>query len=269
LRNFVRSHSLLAFFSLAYAFTWVFALPVTLSERGWVSWHAPEQLEWVAAFGPFAAAMFVARVRDGRAGTVALLAGFNRVDVHPNWMLFTVFSPFLLLMLAIAGLAITGAGPEFAPDGVARLATAAGLFDLVVVTGLIQGVGEEPGWRGFALPRLRERHGALKSTLLLFPVWLFWHLPFFLSRPEFGIAQFAGFGLGILSAAIWLTLIWDATQSLLLAVLWHAFVNIARGIALLLSMPVFLAMTTGVLLGAVIIVIYWLLKRPGPTGVPV
>ena len=134
---------------------------------------------------------------------------------------------------------------------------------MLIVSGFIQGLGEEPGWRGFALLQLRQRFGPLAATLYLFPVWLCWHLPTFLARPNFGLIEWMGFSLGILSAAVWLTLIWDATNSLLMAVLWHELINVCRNIALAVSTPLFLAIGNAVLLGAIAIIIYWLVKKPG------
>jgi CAAX protease family protein len=48
-------------------------------------------------------------------------------------------------------------------------------------------LGEEPGWRGFALPRLIERLGRTCGTLVLGIGWAVWHLPLFLIR---GTAQY-------------------------------------------------------------------------------
>ena len=66
------------------------------------------------------------------------------------------------------------------------------------------------------------------------------------------------FAVGILAAAVWLTFIMERTGSLAMAAAWHALINIARGMALALSMPVFLAISTLVLVGAVLIAGYWL-----------
>ena len=39
------------------------------------------------------------------------------------------------------------------------------------------GISEEPGWRGFALPRLQARFSPLVSSLILGVIWAVWHAP--------------------------------------------------------------------------------------------
>jgi membrane protease YdiL (CAAX protease family) len=131
----------------------------------------------------------------------------------------------------------------------------------VLIAAVLQSLGEEPGWRGYVLPKMLQRLQALPATLLLFPVWWLWHLPFFLSRPEFGLPQFIGFGVGILSASIWLTYLWERTRSIVVAVGWHACLNITRGIALGFSTSMFLAYGMVVAVGALGIVVWWLVRR--------
>ena len=52
-----------------------------------------------------------------------------------------------------------------------------GLLGIVVVEVLFFGFGEETGWRGFAWPRLRRRHGLLAAAAILTAPWALWHLP--------------------------------------------------------------------------------------------
>jgi membrane protease YdiL (CAAX protease family) len=164
----------------------------------------------------------------------------------------------------LAALAMTGEVNKLLSGQLSRELVSAGkMFELVVLGGLLRGIGEEPGWRGYALPVLRGRHGPLLATLMLFPVWWLWHLPSFLMRPEFQPLQFIMFGLGILAAAIWCTQLYDATRSVFVIALWHALINICRGYAGAASMEAFLAFAQIVLLVALVFVVYWLFRRPG------
>ena len=55
------------------------------------------------------------------------------------------------------------------------------LLGMVIITflyGIIYaGLSEEPGWRGFALPRLQARFSPLVSSLILWVFWAIWHAP--------------------------------------------------------------------------------------------
>jgi hypothetical protein len=95
------------------------------------------------------------------------------------------------------------------------------------------GVGEELGWRGFALPRLQRSHSAMTSTLLLALGWAGWHLPAFFYLPSYaalGLAVLPGFFLGLFAGAIVLTWLYNSSDgSVLAVVLWHASFNFVTG----------------------------------------
>jgi membrane protease YdiL (CAAX protease family) len=254
---------------LAYLYTWLLAGPNVLAARGWIDMPVQHWLEPVAAFGPFIAALLVLRSHRDHDGAAGLLGSLCHWRVGMGPAVLAAGSPVVLLLAAVLAVALAGGELVDAErGGVGVLLTAAGLADLLLVGALLQALGEEPGWRGFMLPRLRRRFGPLAASAALFPVWLLWHLPMFLSRPEFGVAQWLGFSVGIFAASIWLTMIWEATGSVLMAVVWHAMVNVCRGIALALSPTLFLAISNAVLVGAACIVIYWWWRRRRVSPVP-
>lgn len=101
-----------------------------------------------------------------------------------------------------------------------------------VLSHLFRGpLGEEVGWRGFALPRLQARYSALKSSLILGLVVVVWHIPTFfiqgLSRTAL-LVFIVAFVVALLSFVVVMTWLYNHTGgSLLLAVLMHLGFNVA------------------------------------------
>jgi len=253
-------HPLFCYFLLAYFFTWSIEVPLMLAAWGVIDFHLPLSLEALAGFGPFLAAIIVLGVSSGKSAIGKLLASLVNWRVPGIWLVFTLVSPFVVLLVALA---MTGETTKLFSGELCRDLLAGGKFlQLIFIGGLLRGIGEEPGWRGFALPVLRARFGPLLATLALFPAWWLWHLPALLTRNEFQPFQFVMFGLGILAAAVWCTLLYDATRSVLMLALWHGLINITRGMALSASTAAFMAFAKVVLAVGVVIIIYWLIRRP-------
>jgi membrane protease YdiL (CAAX protease family) len=264
----------LAFGLLAYGWTWVTVLPLLLVARGVVDWQLPGELEGLGAFGPLFAAV-VLTAREGPEARRRWWASLTQVQGLPGSAIaLTVGLPFAFLAVALAVQVLTTGGlPDAATLTSGRFGSIRELVDLFVIGSIVQGLGEEAGWRGYLQPRARQRLAPFAFTLALFPLWLFWHMPFFLSRVEFGLPQFAGFALGILSAGFFLTLIVELSGSVLLAVAFHALLNATRGTALAVSTTAFLSYGLAVTVGAVAVaVILWRRGRepgvPAPLGVP-
>ena len=253
---------LLAYIGVAYLWTWVTVLPLLLQKRGLLDLGLPDAWEAVGAFGPFVAAYLVIRRTEGASGLATFWRSLTNWRVGGGALALTLLSPVAFLVLAAVLVTMqSGSPPSLQSLATGRLGTLHAVVDLVLVSAMLQGLGEEPGWRGYLLPKMLGRFQTLPATLLLFPVWWLWHLPFFLGRPEFGLPQFFGFGLGILSASIWLTFLWERTRSILVAVLWHAVLNVTRAIALGFSTGMFLAYGMVVTVGALGIVLWWLTRR--------
>jgi membrane protease YdiL (CAAX protease family) len=105
-------------------------------------------------------------------------------------------------------------------------------------------LGEEGGWRGFALPHLEQLSGPLVGTLLLGVLWGLWHLPLFLLVPGYNGAgtdfvgimiPFVAFVISVIAMTVLFTWVFNNTRgSILLAILLHASINTAPLMLLLL-----------------------------------
>lgn len=108
-------------------------------------------------------------------------------------------------------------------------------------------MGEEFGWRGFALPNLQKRYNALISSIIIGTVWGMWHLPMdFIGLRQHGaffVPIFIILGPLLMSAqAVLMTWVYNHTRgSLLLMVLFHASITSS---AIILSVPSVSAMDT-------------------------
>jgi membrane protease YdiL (CAAX protease family) len=114
---------------------------------------------------------------------------------------------------------------------------------------LTYGLGEETGWRGFALPRMQRTRPGTSATFILGILWAFWHLPAFFYRDTFtemGVLGFPMFLVSIIFASMVFTWLYNSTGgSLLVVILFHAFFNWlsvseagGQFVAILMSVPV-------------------------------
>ena len=120
-------------------------------------------------FGPALAAIIMAAVTDGKSGVKALLSRVVLWRVGLRWYVIALGLPTVL--------ALATAGPEL-PARVIRIHSGrqVSVLDFVV---FVLVVGEELGWRGYALPLLLEKRSAVTASLILGLIWGVWHLPTF------------------------------------------------------------------------------------------
>jgi membrane protease YdiL (CAAX protease family) len=213
-RGLVRRHPLIAFFVLAYLLTWWIYPLLKFSPL----------LGIFGLFGPALAAIIMAAVTGGKPGVKALLSRVVRWRVGLPWYVIALGLP-TVLSIATAGLSyLLGASASIQVGALTVLELM--LFVLVV--------GEELGWRGYALPLLLEKRSALMASLILGVLWGLWHLPTFLvpGTPQYGLPLTA-FVLLTIEYSILMTWVFLHTLgSVLIATLFHGAINLSQGIFL-------------------------------------
>jgi uncharacterized protein len=232
-KSFAERHPLTAYFLFAYLGTWILIIPLLLSGRGlgWID--LPDPLAFLTFFlatytGPFLSAVLVTRWTMGKSGLRQLLGRILQWRFGIKWYLVILFGYPLIFL---AGLSVSLGGLPFS----AALQNWP-LFFSVYLPSLLIGLflpalGEETGWRGFALPRLQQRYGPLASSLVLGFLHAMWHFPAYFVRGmilegPFDLTVFIANSAAMLAATIlWTWVFNNARGSILAAMLLHAASN--------------------------------------------
>ena len=212
--NVARLHPLAVYFVLACALFWsCIALGFIEQFHFWVP--------ILGAFAPGIAAVVVSGLGSGEPGVRALLGQLRRWRVGLGWYLVALGLPFAEDALA-AGLAnVMGS------FSIARIPPVLPILPAMWVVFLFA-AGEELGWRGFALPRLRGSHGAIVASLMVGTLHAVWHWPVILLPHQYlsGVPVLP-WSVFVLSEAVIFTWIFTNTGgSVLMCALYHGCSNL-------------------------------------------
>lgn len=229
----VRRHPLPSFFVLACAISWAYWIPL-------VVW-APEATHFPGLLGPMLAAVVLTALLDGGVGLRALSARAVRWRVPLRWYA-AALAPVVVGVLALGWLAATGEGwPTWFELSTIPGVPDIGLLGLFAVLVVVNGYGEETGWRGYAWPRLRARHSLGVAALVLSVPWAIWHLPTFwleTGLADLGLATVPGWLVALPFGAIVLGWLYESAHSSLWVVaLFHAAVNWASATLATAGLP--------------------------------
>jgi membrane protease YdiL (CAAX protease family) len=220
-------HPVLAYYLVTFAISWG-AVLLVVGPGGFLattSTSASFALVGVALMsGPALAGILLTSLVGGRAGWRDLLSRLRRWRVGTRWYAVALLTAPLVTTGTLLALLLTSRA--FLPAIVTAEAKAS-LLLFGIAIGLIVPVFEELGWTGFAMPRLRLRHGILATGLIMGVPWGAWHLPMFAGSA----ASSGGIPPALFMAAMlfsWLLpyrvlMVWvyDRTHSLLLVMLMH------------------------------------------------
>lgn len=174
----VGTRRLVRFFVLTFAITWgvgglwlLFPKPLT-ALLGPFEYGSPAYL--VAACAPSLVGLALTLAEDGFGGLKALLR-----RLLPGTGLTLALA---LLALPAVALALSLFMPKPWPVKThdVLVATPVLLLTTAQVVSNVAPLGEEFGWRGYALPRMLKRWSPLVAGTILGLVWTLWHVPAFL-----------------------------------------------------------------------------------------
>jgi membrane protease YdiL (CAAX protease family) len=238
-KGLLARHPLVFFFIIAYAGSWLVWMPVVLSEGdgvGLLPFSSPLlKIVLMPAggyLGPVLSAFIMTGMTEGREGIGRLLRRHVLWRVGIRWYLFALLG--IPVIMVLGAIVLPGALASF--QGLTSTIVLGYLFQFAFVF-FLGGLSEEPGWRGFALPRLQPLHGPLVGSLILGIFWGFWHLPLFLIT-GWNPLTMLNIVLFLISATfitIILTWVFNNTKgSVLLAILGHTSINTSYAILALL-----------------------------------
>ena len=219
----IRRHPVVTLFVLAYGLSWVVQIPRAVGALEGSGWR-------VVVWAPAIAAVLAAALTGGRTALRDLGGRLVRWRVSWQWYVVVILGP-AAFSLAVAGVyaLVGGSWSEAVPKALSE-ETLVLLPVSFLILALTDGLGEEPAWRGFALPRLLTRYNALVASLIVGVFWALWHLPLLWTE---GASRYQEPVWPILvdntAKSVLFTWVFLNTRgSLLLAILFHAATNLFR-----------------------------------------
>ena len=233
-------HPLVSYFLIAFGFSWLMFLPGPLVYYGVINLRDDviRLLAIAGLLGPILSGFIMTAVTEGRPGIARLLRRMVCWRVGIRWYVFALVG--LPATMVLATFIRPGAAESF--DISARpffLDYLRAFISMVLLGGPLF---EEPGWTGFAQPRLQRLRGPLIGGLILGSLWALWHLPGFLIPsqdvtdipPRGTVLDFIVFALALVGLR--LIIIWvvnNTRNSVFMAILVHASWNTFYSAALI------------------------------------
>src|ERR687889_1391396 len=204
--SLVKRHPVVTFFVLTFVIGWGL-IPIWTFQAG----------------SPLLAALIVVPLTQGVAGLKRLGLRIIRWRVRWYWYVVAIVMPLAVIGLTVGlNVALGASAPSMASYG--SFSTILMMFAIRLINPGDGALGEEPGWRGVALPGLQGTLSPLVSTLILGVLVTVWHAPLlFLEEGLLQPSIIVGFVLGTFTVTFFYTWLFNHTGgSVLLSIVSHS-----------------------------------------------
>jgi len=221
MKAFIKRYQISLFFLLTFVLSWF----------PWYAGIAPE----VMTMGPSIAAFIIVIILGGKRWFVDFLRPFGRWRVNWRWWVIAIIGPAILYLVGLGVyLLMGGEAPPFIM--IREEINLIPLYLVMVVLMPWNGpVGEEFGWRGYALPKLQNKYGPLIASLVIGTIWGIWHLPSFFApqgvigaiTATVGMVFIVPYTLGTIANSVFMTWLYNKSKAsaLIAGIVWHAAIN--------------------------------------------
>ncbi len=219
---------LILFFGLS-LLAWLIWIPHAAAALGHEVPAVPlnSPLNALPVWAPGLAAVVVCALAGGKASVRTLFRPIRYWRVGIGWYAFVILFPGVQWLTALGIDRLLGRTYTLGPNPVLAVLgpEAAAVLPFIVVFALPNGLGEELGWRGFALPKLQAKHSALTASIVLGLFWGSWHIPAWIAQEQTTLGPLPTLGqiTSTIPVAILFTWVYNNTNRSLLPVwLFHA-----------------------------------------------
>jgi membrane protease YdiL (CAAX protease family) len=180
----------------------------------------PNDLWILVLWGIFLGGALVTGIVDGKAGVKTYFGRLARFRAGIQWYAIALLTPFVLGSIAFMLNRLSGA------EVVGGVLAFGAIAEIFIFSFFTIALGEEPGFRGFSLPRFMAGRSAWAASLILGVLHAIWHLPLVIGGDESVLTL-----INPLCAAVIFTWIFNHTNgSLFIAMLMHASSDAVGGI---------------------------------------
>lgn len=173
-----------------FVISWIGVLPSILDAHGFAIPQFLKSLNILMTLGPIIGAIVFISKAYGKRGIKEFFSRLLRFKANLFVIGIAVIFPILITLISAAlGLQLSDTAwpDQFSSSVILTNGLMIFLMYLVINT-------EELVWRGVVFDRFLDKHGFVKSCLLLIPIWWLFHIPLFLfpggHQAGYGIAAF-------------------------------------------------------------------------------
>jgi len=222
----MNNKKLIIYIFLAYLFSWIISVPLAIN---YLSGNNENFLiHYLTAFGPLFSAIVTTYIFSGLKGLKDYFKKFISIKLNKT-LFFTLFSPVIFFIISAFIALLLGESINLQNIGKIKYLDNIGIVGSLFLWIFTFGIGEESGWRGFALVELQKKYSFKLSTVILSIIWFCWHIPFFIYNDNLaqgGFVSIMMYGLSLFSGTVVLSFLFNKNGNAILPVaIWHGVFN--------------------------------------------